>query len=106
MNTVNGQMYNGPGRRRPLQNISSKRREWTQEEDDSLHWHPGKKKEQTTKKDILSRWKPNSATEMRMLILALRVSPVAPGHDDLNSSRYQSTILCQDVLSGEEEGKT
>lgn len=51
-------------------------------------------------------WKPNSATEMRMLVLALRVSPVAPGHGDLNSSRYQSTILCQDVLSGEEEGKT
>lgn len=57
------------------------------------------------KNDFLSPWKPKSTTKMRMLILALRVSPVAPGHDDLNSSRYQSTIVCQNVLSGEEEGK-
>lgn len=42
---------------------------------------------------------------MTTLILALRVAPVAPGHDDLNSSRYRNAILCQDVLSAEEEGK-
>lgn len=58
------------------------------------------------KKRYLVSARLNSATEMRMLILALRVSLVAPGHDDLNSSRYQSTISCQGVLSGEEEGKT